>query len=112
MAIENKGTEKAKKFWRYIGGEFLSDSFQADTLKWIIAATMLALFLVFNNYTAIRQLRAINNLKREITDLRMEEVSISSTLMGATRISAIEERVKEENLEISIPKTPPIIIEK
>ena len=40
MAIENKGTEKAKKFWRYAGGEFLSDSFQADTLKWIIATTM------------------------------------------------------------------------
>ncbi|MDO4770627.1 FtsL-like putative cell division protein [Porphyromonas sp.] len=112
MAIENTGTEKAKKLWRYLGGEFLSDGFQVQNLKWIVAATILALVLIANNYTAIRKLRKINNLKREITDLRMEEVSISSTLMGATRISAIEERVKEENLEISIPKTPPIIIEK
>lgn len=112
MAIENKGTEKAKKFWRYAGGEFLSDSFQTSTLKWIFAFTLLAIFLVYKDYSAIRKLRQINNLKKEITDLKMEEVSISSTLMGATRISAIEERVKEEQLDIAIPKTPPIIIEK
>ncbi len=108
---ENRKNVK-KQVWYWVQGNFLDGWFRGKSLRWLIAGALLAFFMVYNNYTALRKLRKMNDLKRELTELRLEHVSISSTLMGATRISAIEKRVQDEQIDISIPKTPPVIVKK
>ena len=96
-------------FWE---GKYLVRSMNTHALRWVVALALFCLFSIFNSYHSLRQKSKVDRLDREITELRMEYVSTSSTLMGARRLSAIENRVSEEGLDISIPKNPPIIIDR
>lgn len=108
---ENRRSLK-DRVW-YIGqGDFIEKYMTPWTLKLIVSIIIYMLFSVYNNFSGIRNLKKINALKRELTELRLEKASLSSTLMGEGRMSVIEERVQKEELEISIPKNPPIILEK
>lgn len=103
-------------FWSRLGdfweGQYLVRSMTPHTLRWVVALVLFCLLSTFNSYHSLRQKNKVDRLDREITELRMEYVSTSSTLMGARRLSSIEQRVSEEGLAISIPKNPPIIIDK
>lgn len=103
-------------FWDRMGdfweGHFLVRSMTPRNLRWVVAVVLFCLLSTWNSYRSLRQKNRIDRLDREITELRMEYVSTSSSLMGARRLSSIEQRVSEEGLEISIPKNPPIIIHK
>ena len=96
-------------FWE---GKYLVRSMNTHALRWVVALALFCLVSIFNSYHSLRQKSKVDRLDREITELRMEYVSTSSTLMGARRLSAIENRVSEEGLDISIPKNPPIIIDR
>lgn len=96
-------------FWE---GQYLVRSMTPKTLRWILAVALFCLFSTFNSYRSLRQKSKVDRIDQEITELRMEYVSTSSTLMGARRLSSIENRVMEEGLDISIPKNPPIVIDR
>lgn len=82
------------------------------TLQWVLAIGVYLILQIFVNFTNLRKKGHIDALNKEITELRMEKVTAHTMLMGARRLSAIEERVKEEQLEISIPKSAPYVIDK
>lgn len=111
MATINR-PKKGGKLEYIMRADFLEKWQEGSRWQWIAAGALLALFLVYNNTTAMRRIRQVSHLKSELVELRLEHVSISSTLMGATRISAIEERVREEQLDIVVPKTSPITLEQ
>ncbi len=96
-------------FWE---GKYLVRSMNTHSLRWVVALALFCLVSIFNSYHSLRQKNKVDQLDREITELRMEYVSASSSLMGAQRLSAIENRVRKEGLDISIPKNPPIIIDR
>ncbi len=100
------------KIWSFWQGDFIEKYLNTWTLQLFIAFVIYLIFNIYNNYAGLRNLKHINTLKRELTELRLEKASLSSTLMGEGRISVIEERVKKEQLDIAIPKTPPIVIDK
>lgn len=96
-------------FWE---GKFLVRSMTPRALRWVAAVVIFCLFSTMNTYRSLRIKNRVDRLDREIVELRMEYVSTASTLMGARRLSSIEERVTEEGLTLSIPTTPPIVIDK
>ena len=100
------------RIWRITQGTFLEKMFTLRFASWILAFVLLFLAQGFNSYTYLRHKKEIARLEKEITELRMEKITVETTLMGARRLSAIESRVKEEALDLSIPKTPPIIIDR
>ena len=100
------------KVWSIFQGDFMEKYLNRRSMQWFVAVLIFMLFSVYNNFSSVRDLSKINNLKKELTELRLEKASLSSTLMGEMRISVIEERVKNEQLEIAIPKNPPILIKE
>lgn len=72
----------------------------------------LFVLLTANNFYGLLKIRTISRQRKELKELQMEYVTISTKLMSEKRLSSIEDRVKEEELGIEIPKTSPIEIEK
>ena len=106
------GVELKDRIWKYTQGTFLEKMFTLKNAAWIFAFVLLFLAQGFNGFTYLRHKREAARLDSEISELRMEQITVETTLMGARRLSAIEERVKNENLDLSIPKNPPVIIER
>lgn len=101
-----------KRFWNITQGTFLEGKLTLRNAVWIVAIAAYFICLGLNSYTFLRGKKEIAQLTKEINELRMEQVTVETTLMGARRLSAIEQRVQDENLDLSIPKSPPIIVKK
>ena len=100
------------RIWQVTQGTFLEKMFTLKNASWLFAFLLLVILQNANSYTLLRNKKEVANLSKEISELRMEKITVETTLMGAHRLSSIENRVQEENLDLSIPKNPPIIIDK
>lgn len=105
-------TSPKDKVWGVIQGMFLEKGFTLKNVSWVIALVLLFLAQGVNSYTFLRSKKEIDYLTRENAELRMEKITVETTLMGARRLSSIENRVQEESLDLSIPKNPPIVIDR
>lgn len=101
-----------KRFWNITQGTFLEGKLTLRNAMWIVAFALLFILQGINSYTLLRGKKEIAQLNREINELRMEQVTVETTLMGARRLSSIEQRVWDEGLDLSIPKTPPIVVKR
>lgn len=101
-----------KRFWNITQGTFLEGKLTLRNAMWIVAFALLFILQGINSYTLLRGKKEIAQLNREINELRMEQVTVETTLMGARRLSSIEQRVRDEGLDLSIPKTPPIVVKR
>lgn len=101
-----------KRFWNITQGTFLEGKLTLRNAMWIVAFALLFILQGLNSYTLLRGKKEVARLNREINELRMEQVTVETTLMGARRLSSIEQRVRDEGLDLSIPKTPPIVVKR
>lgn len=101
-----------KRFWNITQGTFLEGKLTLRNAMWIVAFALLFILQGINSYTLLRGKKEIAQRNREINELRMEQVTVETTLMGARRLSSIEQRVRDEDLDLSIPKTPPIVVKR
>lgn len=99
-----------KTFWDYVEGDILERRFNGRMIMWIIAFTLYAMFQVGFNFMGMRKVKTISDNNNKLQSLKMEYISISTDLMGDSRITSIEKRVEEAGLAINTPKTAPIII--
>lgn len=104
--------DRKNRFWDTVEGVGLERRFSSSTIAWIIAIALFAVAHIANNYSGMRKIGQISELNKELKELRMEHVTVSTQLMGEQRLSSIEEHVKNEGLTIEIPKTSPIVIER
>lgn len=82
------------------------------TQQQVIAIGTHSILQIFVNFTDLRKKGQIDRLNKEITELRMEKVTAHTMLMGARRLSAIEERAWVRTGTSPIPKSAPYAIEK
>lgn len=101
-----------KRFWNITQGTFLEGKLTLRNAMWIVAFALLFILQGLNSYTLLRGKKEVARLNREINELRMEQVTVETTLMGARRLSSIEQRVRDEELDLSIPKSPPIVVKR
>lgn len=88
-------------------GRALSSDFLVAHRRSIGMLIVVILINISNRYDCQQKLTEISKLKREITDLRYEALTLSAQLMGASRQSEVERLVKEKGLDLEIATTPP-----
>lgn len=108
--VENR--RKKRRIWDFLEGRSLEMGISRRALRWSLALLGTTLFLIYNNYVGMMRVRQLSDLNKELTELRVVQVSVSTDLMHATRLSNIEQRLHEEGLTLSVPKTSPIIVEE
>lgn len=69
-------------------------------------------FYIHNRYSFQRQIITIEELKKELTDIKYDALTRSSELMEQSRQSRIEEYIATQESDLQTATTPPYLIRK
>lgn len=110
----NKKDKNSKKgsagrfFTELLDGSLLTRNTTPDLFPFIIYLSCLALFLIFNTYYAEKKAREADQLRREMTALRINYVSTKSEYMYLTGRSELAQQLRSRGF--IEPVEPPGII--
>lgn len=86
--------------------ELFSKDFFIKHWKKVIGLTILLFLYISNRYTCLSMIAEIENLKRELVDIRYEALTRSSELIGISRPSQVKELVRKNGIEIEESDKP------
>jgi hypothetical protein len=95
-----------------LGGDILANDFFRRQSKLIIMWVFLAILYVHNRYASQQQQIEIDNLRKELTDIKYDALTRSSELMEKSRQSKIEEYISDKESDLQTSTNPPYVIEK
>lgn len=103
---------KRRTAWKnIIGGDILTTDFFRRQTKLLVLIMVLVIFYIHNRYNCQQKLIEIDQLKKELTDIRYDALTRSSELMERSRQSRIEEYVAGRKSELQTSTNPPYLID-
>ena len=112
----NGETEKGRKakgrtsLKNIIGGDILATDFFRRQTKMLVLVMVLILFYIHNRYACQQQMIEIDNLKKELIDIKYDALTRSSELMERSRQSRIEDYIATKESDLQISTNPPYLI--
>lgn len=113
--MKEEKTEKTKKgpsLTSIIGGDILATDFFRRQAGLLFLVTVLIIIYINNRYECQQQLIKIDNLKKELTDIKYDALTRSSELMERSRQSRIEEYIATKESDLQTSTNPPYLIKK
>lgn len=95
-----------------LGGEILVHSFLRRQVYLLILIVILTILYIDNRYSSQQELIEIDRLKKELTDIKYDALTISSELTEKSRQSRIEEYISAEGTQLQTASTPPYLIKE
>ena len=95
-----------------LGGEILVHSFLRRQVYLLILIVILTILYIDNRYSSQQELIEIDLLKKELTDIKYDALTISSELTEKSRQSRIEEYISAEGRQLQTAATPPFLIKE
>ena len=95
-----------------LGGEILVHSFLRRQVYLLILIVILTILYIDNRYSSQQELIEIDRLKKELTDIKYDALTISSELTEKSRQSRIEEYISVEGTQLQTASTPPYLIKE
>ncbi len=107
------GKKKRRTSWKsIIGGDILATDFFRRQTKLLVLIMVLVLFYIHNRYACQRQMIEVDQLKKELTDIKYDALTRSSELMEKSRQSHIEEYIATKGSDLQTSTQPPYMIGK
>ena len=109
---EEKNTEKVKKrtsLKNIIGGDILATDFFRRQAGLLFLIMVLIIIYINNRYECQLQLIEIDNLKKELIDIKYDALTRSSELMERSRQSRIEEYIATKESDLQTSTNPPSV---
>ncbi|WP_373828323.1 FtsL-like putative cell division protein [Bacteroides heparinolyticus] len=113
--MKEEKTEKTKKgpsLTSIIGGDILATDVFRRQAGLLFLVTVLIIIYINNRYECQQQLIEIDNLKKELTDIKYDALTRSSELMERSRQSRIEEYIATKESDLQTSTNPPYLIKK
>ncbi|WP_373726847.1 FtsL-like putative cell division protein [Bacteroides heparinolyticus] len=113
--MKEEKTEKTKKgpsLTSIVGGDILATDFFRRQAGLLFLVTVLIIIYINNRYECQQQLIEIDNLKKELTDIKYDALTRSSELMERSRQSRIEEYIATKESDLQTSTNPPYLIKK
>lgn len=110
---EEKNTEKVKKrtsLKNIIGGDILATDFFRRQAGLLFLIMVLIIIYINNRYECQQQLIEIDNLKKELIDIKYDALTRSSELMERSRQSRIEEYIATKESDLQTSTHPPYLL--
>ena len=104
--------KKKVSFLKIIGGDILKEDFVVKQSKLIIMIAVCFVIFIGNRYACLKKITQIEDLKKELRDLRYENLVLLTRLTEKSRQSQIDELVKAKGLNLSCSNGPVYEIEK
>lgn len=105
-----KKKKKKVSFINILGGDILKEDFVVKQSKLLIMIAICFLIFIGNRYSCMKKITQIEDLKRELNDIKYENLVLSTKLTNASRQSQIEKLLESKGIELSVSKTPPFEI--
>ena len=115
MGTEKKKAKRSARHttWRgIIGGDILAAEFFRRQVKLLVLVMVLVIFYINNRYECQQQMIRIEELKKDLTDIKYDALTRSSELMERSRQSRIEEYIANRESDLQTATTPPYLIRK
>ncbi len=111
---EKKNKSKKQKFSiaHILGGGILSEDFVVKQSKLMIMIAFLFVVFISNRYSCMRKLTEIEDLQRQLRDVKYENLVISTKLTSNSRQSQIEEQINKRKMNLKASKTSAYKIQK
>ncbi len=95
-----------------LGGDILAHAFFRRQANLIILIVFLCFLYVSNRYASQQELIDIDRLKKELTDIKYDALTISSELTEKSRQSRIEKYISDKGTPLKTAATPPFLIKE
>lgn len=97
---------------KILGGDILSAEMMRSQIWLIIIIVLFVIVYISNRYSVQKNLLEIDNLNKELQDVKYKALSSSSQLTERSRESHVLELLKQNNdSTLKMPEQPPFIIE-
>lgn len=111
--MEEKKKEKKNKptsLKSILGGDILATDFFRRQAGLLFLIILLIIIYINNRYECQMQLIKIDNLKKELIDIKYDALTRSSELMERSRQSRIEEYISTKESDLQTSTNPPYLI--
>lgn len=95
-----------------LGGDILANDFLKRQTSLLILIMILTILYIDNRYTSQQELIEIDQLKKELMDIKYDALTRSSELMEKSRQSRIEEYISTEESPLETATSRPYLIKK
>ena len=114
METNYKRPKKKKKFSlsSILKGDILNEDFVIKQSKLIIMIAFCFTIFIGNRYSCMKKITQIEDLKRELRDLKYENLVLLTKLTENSKLSQIEALIESKGLDLSGSNSPTFIIEK
>ena len=109
---KNNNSSSAITWKSILGGDILAHDFFKRQVTLLCLIVGLTIVYIDNRYSSQRELIEIDNLKKELTDIRYDALTISSELTERSRQSKIEVYISENGTHLETADQPPFIIKE
>ncbi len=106
----NEKAHKKNSWKNIVGGDILATDFFRRQTKLIVLIMVLVIFYIHNRYSFQRQMITIEELKKELTDIKYDALTRSSELMEQSRQSRIEDYIATQESDLQTSTNPPYLI--
>ncbi|MBM6864755.1 hypothetical protein H6A66_06180 [Bacteroides caecigallinarum] len=99
--------------WKSIlGGDILAHDFFKRQVNLLCLIVVLTIVYIDNRYSSQREMIEIDKLKKELTDIKYDALTISSELTEKSRQSRIETYISEKGTPLATSAKPPYLIKE
>lgn len=103
-------TDNGMSLKNILGGDILTNDFFRRQVKLLVLLVIFAIIYISNRYSCQQEMIEIDQLKKELTDIKYDALTRSSELTEKSRQSHIEEYVSKEESALQTSTNPPYLI--
>lgn len=111
-AKKPKDSSQKMSLKNILGGDILANDFFKRQTKLLVLIMFFTIVYISNRYTCQQEMIEIDQLKKELTDIKYDALTRSSELMEKSRQSRIEEYISTQESELQTSTNPPYLIKK
>lgn len=107
---KGSGTGNGMSLKNILGGDILTNDFFRRQIKLLVLLVIFAIIYISNRYSCQQEMIEIDQLKKELIDIKYDALTRSSELTEKSRQSHIEEYVSQEGSALQTSTNPPYLI--
>ena len=107
---QKKASTKGMSLKSILGGDILATDFFKRQFWLLVIIMIFTVIYISNRYSCQQEMILIDQLKKELTDIKYDALTRSSELMEKSRQSRIEEYISTQESELQTSTEPPFVI--
>jgi len=106
----NSNIKSSFKLSKLVDGSFMADGWIGRNIGVFILGAIIGIFYISNRNMSEKNIREIQNITKEIKELRAESISTSAELARISKQSEVEFLLKKNNIDLVASDEPPVVL--